>query len=159
MEYYDVNKCVGEIEDIVIAMSPHFRSKPGTYYSDALFFLSIGLYRIAPLEQQKVVMIDVDVKFNRDIKELFDEFDGFEEQSLFGLAHELTPVYCHVLYAYRNKNPNTTFGEPSFSGGYPGYNSGVMLLHLQRLRDSLEYEQIISSDNVERMAQKYYFKV
>ena len=140
-------------------MSPHFSSKPGTYYSDALFFLSLGLHRIAPPEQNVAVMFDADTKFRTDVKEIFREFDNFGEQDLFGLAPELTPVYRHVLYLYRSKNPKTTFGEPGYSGGFPGYNSGVILINLDRLRKSLEYDQIISRDSVEHMVDKYHFKV
>lgn len=140
-------------------MSPHFSSKPGTYYSDALFFLSLGLHRIAPPGQNLAVMFDADTKFRMDIKALFEEFQGFGKEALFGLAPELTPVYRHVLYVYRSKNPKTSFGEPGYLGGYPGYNSGVVLLNLKKLRESLEYDQIVGRDSVEHMAEKYHFKV
>lgn len=159
MQYYDVNKLARELEDIVSVMSDHFSSKPGTYYSDALFFLSLGLHRFAPINQNYAVMFDADTKFRRDVKELFQEFDKFPESAVFGLAPELTPVYRHVLYLYRNKNPGTKFGEPVMSGGYPGYNSGVVLFNLDRLRKSLEYDQIISRDSVRSMTEKYLFKV
>lgn len=159
VKYYDVHKSASEIEDIVSAMSPKFSSNPGTYYSDALFFLSLGLHKIASLDQKFAVMLDVDTKLQTDVKELFKEFDNFGDDSLFGLAPELTPVYRHILYIYRGKNPDTIFGEPHSSGGYPGYNSGVILFHLERLRDSLEYDQIVSDDMVQHMTEKYNFRV
>ena len=159
MKFYDVRKLASQVEDIVSVMSPFFSSKPGTYYSDALFFLSLGLHRIAPLAQNVAVMFDADTKFRTDVKEIFKEFNNFGKQALFGLAPELTPVYRHVLYFYRSKNPITTFGGPASSGGYPGYNSGVILINLDRLRKSLEYDQIVSRDSVEHMAEKYNFKV
>jgi hypothetical protein len=159
VQYYSVHKCAVEIEDIVFVMSPHFSSKPGTYYSDALFFLSLGLHRIASTNQDLAVILDADTKFKVDVKELFKEFDNFGKEALFGLGPELTPVYRHVLYIYRSKNPKTNFGEPSYLGGYAGYNSGVVLLNLKRLRESLEYDQIVSQDSVEHMVDKYNFKV
>ncbi|XP_012285105.1 xyloside xylosyltransferase 1 [Orussus abietinus] len=158
VQYYDVRHLASQLEDIISAMSPHFSSKPGTYYSDALFFLSLGLHKIAPIEQELAVMFDADTKFRKDIKELFKEFDNFGSKALFGLAPELTPVYRHVLYLYRSKHPNTTFGEPRHSGGYPGYNSGMVLFNLNRLRMSLEYDQIVSKESVEHMTRKYRFK-
>ncbi|XP_011499649.1 PREDICTED: xyloside xylosyltransferase 1 [Ceratosolen solmsi marchali] len=158
VQYYNIHKSAAEIEDIVLVMSPHFSSKPGTYYSDALFFLSLGLYRIASTDQDLAVIVDADTKFKIDIKELFKEFDSFGKEALFGLGPELTPVYRHVLYIYRSKNPKTKFGEPGYLGGYPGYNSGVVLLNLKRLRESLEYDQIVSQDSVEHMVDKYNFK-
>lgn len=159
VQYYSVHKLATEIEDIVSVMSPHFSSKPGTYYSDALFFLSLGLHRIASQDQDVAVMIDADTKFRIDVKELFKEFANFGKEALFGLGPELTPVYRHVLYIYRSKNPKTNFGEPGYLGGYPGYNSGVVLLNLKGLRESLEYDQIVSRDSVEHLVEKYEFKV
>lgn len=159
VRYYDVHKMAHQLEDIVAVMSPKFSSKPGTYYSDALFFISLGLHRIASSKQKLAVMLDVDTKLRTDVKQLFEEFEAFGDTALFGLTPELTPVYRHVLYLYRNKNPETSFGEPYCSGGYPGYNSGVVMFHLERLRNSLEYDQIVSEDMVEHMTEKYSFKV
>lgn len=159
MQYYNVHKSAAEIEDIVSVMTSHFSSKPGTYYSDALFFLSLGLHRIASPQQDLAIMLDADTKFRADVKELFREFDNFGKEALFGLGPELTPVYRHVLYIYRNNNPKTSFGEPAYLGGYPGYNSGVILVNLKKLRESLEYDQIVSRDSVEHMVDKYIFKV
>ena len=158
LHYYDVHELASQLEDIVSVMSPHFSSKPGTYYSDALFFLSLGLHRIAPAEQSLAAMFDADTKFREDIKELFREFDRFGSQALFGLAPELTPVYRHVLYLYRNKHPNTLFGEPARSGGYPGFNSGVVLFNLDRLRNSSVYNRIVGQESVDAMTEKYHFK-
>ncbi|XP_034935870.1 xyloside xylosyltransferase 1 [Chelonus insularis] len=158
VQYYDVHKLALQLEDIVSVMSLKFSSKPGTYYSDALFFLSLGLHRIASPQQKVAVMLDVDTKLREDIKELFQEFEEFGGQALFGLAPELTPVYRHVLYIFRSQHPDTMFGEPFSSGGYPGYNSGVVLFNLERLRNSLEYDQIVSRDMVEHMTEKYSFK-
>ncbi|XP_058808903.1 xyloside xylosyltransferase 1 [Phymastichus coffea] len=158
VQYYNVHKSAKEIEDIVSVMSSFFSSKPGTYYSDALFFISLGLHRIAPLNQDMAIMVDADTKFRSNIKELFKEFDHFNKDALFGLGPELSPVYRHVLFLYRSKNPKTIFGEPGYLGGYPGYNSGVILIHLKRLRESLEYDQIVGRDSVEHLVEKYEFK-
>ncbi|KAG7212500.1 hypothetical protein KM043_012811 [Ampulex compressa] len=158
VQYYDVHELAAQLEDIVSVMSPHFSSKPGTYYSDALFFLSLGLHRVAPVEQKLAAMFDVDTKFRKDIKELFEEFNNFGDKALFGLAPELTPVYRHVLYLYRSKHKNTTFGEPGYSKGYPGYNSGVVLFNLDRLRNSSTYNSIIKKERVDLMTEKYHFK-
>ncbi|XP_011641541.1 xyloside xylosyltransferase 1 [Pogonomyrmex barbatus] len=156
--YYDVHKLAVQLEDIVSVMSPHFSSKPGTYYSDALFFISLGLHRIAPSHQRFAMMFDADTKFRRDVKDLFEEFNNFGKEALFGLAPELTPVYRHVLYLYRNKHPKTIFGEPWHKGGYPGYNSGMVLFNLERLRKSHIYNKIINKDSVDAMTKKYHFK-
>ncbi|XP_066586008.1 xyloside xylosyltransferase 1 isoform X2 [Prorops nasuta] len=158
VQYYDVHELAAQLEDIVSSMSPHFSSKPGTYYSDALFFLSLGLHRVAPLEQKLAAMFDADTKFRADIKLLFKEFENFGDSALFGLAPELTPVYRHVLYLYRSRHPDTPFGEPFYSGGYPGYNSGMVLFHLERLRESSQFNSILNEKSISVMTDKYHFK-
>ncbi|XP_015172557.1 PREDICTED: xyloside xylosyltransferase 1 [Polistes dominula] len=158
VQYYNVHEQARQLEDIVSVMSPHFSSKPGTYYSDALFFLSLGLHRIAPPDQKLAAMFDADTKFRKDIKELFKEFDNFGKEALFGLAPELSPVYRHVLYLYRSRHPKTMFGESPNMGGFPGFNSGMVLFHLERLRKSSLYEKIVTKDSVDAMTAKYHFK-
>lgn len=59
-----------------MTMRKYFTSQPDSYYSDALFFISLGLHRIA-VNQTLAVMIDIDTKLNTDIKLLFNEFKQF----------------------------------------------------------------------------------
>lgn len=90
--FYNVTEAASKIQDIVRVMTPHFSSTPGnnflylknmhliilisgTYYSDALFYLSLGLHRIAPSEQNQAVMLDCDLFFKEDVALLFEEFD------------------------------------------------------------------------------------
>ncbi|GJQ78856.1 hypothetical protein Trydic_g8648 [Trypoxylus dichotomus] len=130
--FYDVGASAKLIEDIVDIMTPHFSSRPGTYYSDSLFYLSLGLYRIAPKAQKQAVMLDCDLYFKDDITHLFDEIKRFGD-ALFGLAPELTPVYRHVLYNYKLQH-NTSLGDyyhdynitmGAHPRGFQGYNSGI----------------------------------
>lgn len=92
----------------------------------------------------------------------------FSTENLFGLAPELTPVYRHILYKYRRLNPNTNFGNPYYPNtkskrrkrkhGYPGLNSGVVLLNFDKIRNSKLYQENLKSENVNRIARKYFFK-
>ncbi|XP_022914939.1 xyloside xylosyltransferase 1 isoform X2 [Onthophagus taurus] len=155
--YYNVHSAANSIMDIVDIMKPHFSSRPGTYYSDSLFYLSLGLYRIAPKTQKTAVMLDCDVFFKEDILNLFNEFKNFNESTLYGLAPELTPVYRHVLYSYKLKH-NTRLGD-SYPNGFQGYNSGVILINLSAIRKSNEYRQkVLSTEFVSTLTSKYNFK-
>jgi len=82
-------------------MKPHFSSASGSYYSDDLFFLSLGLHLISPLD--KVVLVDLDTEFRADPAILFQFFDLFTDEHLFGLGPELSPVYKHVLFKFLHK--------------------------------------------------------
>lgn len=184
---YDVRDCAEKISDIVHGMMPLFNYRSGSYYSDALFLLSLGLHRIVDRNMRRAILIDCDVVFRASVKELFDQFDQFAPDQLFGLAPELTPVYRHVLSRYRMNNPQTSFGSPYYLDkvpaatdiqplgkdvprgkkapaseprhhGYPGLNSGVVMLHLDRIRRSRIYEEIIKESTVKNMAEKYSFQ-
>nr|CAI5820045.1 unnamed protein product [Callosobruchus analis] len=150
--FYDIDESARKIQDIVEVMTPYFSSKPGTYYSDALFYISLGLYRIAPQSQQYAILLDCDL---------------FKPTALFGLAPELTPVYRHILHMYKAKH-NTTFGDYYKSDalksksihpkGFQGYNSGVVLINLKAQRNSTEFPMIITNGTVNRMTSKYRFR-
>ena len=156
--FHDVNQIAKDLKPLIAAMQPHFSGQPGSYYSDSLFFLSLGLHHIAPASMQRAVLLDIDIKVQSDIGKLFTLFESFGNETLFGLAPELSPVYRHVLYYYRSKNPTSKIGDPISSGGYPGLNSGVVMFCFDRLRNSSLYPQLIHAANVTALAKKYSFK-
>lgn len=75
VHYYDVMNITSQLSQVTAAMLPHFSSQPGAYYSDALFFISLGLHRVAPLTQSRAILLDVDIKLVDDIAQLFQEFN------------------------------------------------------------------------------------
>ncbi|XP_075165822.1 xyloside xylosyltransferase [Haematobia irritans] len=191
---YSMHLCAEQVMDIVNTMTPYFSSTPKSYYSDALFFLSLGLHRIADENMQRAILLDCDIVFRSDVRLLFNEFERFGPDHLFGLAPELTPVYRHILYRYRATYTNTDFGSPFYlpaspsqqaanemvseesplvihsphklrklerhgsKHGYPGLNSGVVLLHLQRIRKSHLYHHQLQDTEVRKITSKYMFK-
>ena len=66
----------------------------------------------------QIIVLDTDLIFNADIKELWQYFDKFNDSQAIGMAEELTAWYLN-------------HGWPADKNGY---NSGVMLLNLQKLR-------------------------
>lgn len=72
---YSVDDCAAKISDISRIMMPYFSSHPGSYYSDALFYLSLGLHRVVDVNMRRAILIDCDVVFRTDVKRLFEEFD------------------------------------------------------------------------------------
>ncbi|XP_073813298.1 xyloside xylosyltransferase [Musca autumnalis] len=205
---YSVHLCSEQVMDIVNTMTPYFSSTPKSYYSDALFFLSLGLHRIADENMERAILLDCDIVFRADVRLLFNEFERFSADHLFGLAPELTPVYRHILYRYRANYPQTDFGSPFYlppsqqqqqqqqlaanellhnnnmvseesslvlhnthkmhkldryhggaaKHGYPGLNSGVVLLHLERIRKSPLYHRQLQDSQVRKLTTKYMFK-
>ena len=62
-----------------------------------------------------------------------------------------------ALRRYRQQNPDTQIGEP---GQFQGFNTGVVLYNLQRMRENEIYNQYV--DNVDgildKLAEKYLFR-
>lgn len=173
VNYYHIEHCASKISDIIQAMMPHFSSKPGTYYSDALFYVSLGLFRFAPESQKQAVLLDCDLYFKEDIALLFQQFKSFTNETLLALSPELSPVYHHILHKYTQRHKNSTFGQwyqPQLKPhlpyhhliphhrGFQGYNSGVILFNLTAIRASAVYPRLIRAKSVANMTARYYFR-
>ena len=58
-----------------------------------------------PEEIHRVIMLDADLMFKADIKELYDRFELFTEDNIMGIGRDLQPVYRHTFWQYRRENP------------------------------------------------------
>ncbi|KAG5450686.1 LARGE xylosyl- and glucuronyltransferase 1, partial [Clonorchis sinensis] len=95
---------------------------PTTHYSGTFGLCKLLLPNILPPTVEKVIGLDVDLLLNADIRELWDCFDRFTHSQMIGLVRNQSPWYLQGAQ-------NTVW--PAL--GY-GYNTGVMLLHLQRMK-------------------------
>ncbi|XP_041378381.1 xyloside xylosyltransferase 1-like [Gigantopelta aegis] len=154
--HLDVNQISEKFNHIILNMLKSF-TIPGHYYNDALFFLSLIIHRVMPPYLHKVIMIDADLKFQSDINQLYRLFGEFKEGNIIGIAKELQPVYRHAFGQYRKHHPGTLVGEPP-PNGFTGFNSGVLLLDLDKMRRSQLYNSLIDSQEVFKLTEKYYFK-
>jgi len=82
---------------------------------------------------------------------------SFTNTQLFGLAPELSPVYHHILWKWRNYKGDKYKTQPYTNMN--GLNSGVILSYLERIRKSAEYDRLISPEWISGVVQKYLFKV
>ncbi|XP_038856893.1 xyloside xylosyltransferase 1-like [Salvelinus namaycush] len=155
--FHDVGVLSQKLFPIVEAMQKHFSAGSGAYYSDAIFFLSVAMHHIMPADLQRIVQLDLDLKYRSNIRELFLEFDRFPLGAVIGIAREMQPVYRHTFWQYRKENPQSRVGEPP-PDGLPGFNSGVMLLDLGAMRTSALYNQLLEPRNVAQLADQYHFR-
>ena len=155
--FHDKDEWTAKIFPLVEAMQKHFSSGKGSYYDDSIFFLSIGMHRLLPPEIERIAKIDFDVRFEANLYLLFREFDRFGPENLIGLGPELQPVYRHVLWQHRHDHPQTRLGSPG-PEGFPGFNAGVTLLDLGKLRRSEVYGRALAPEAVAALAEKYHFK-
>jgi xylosyl alpha-1,3-xylosyltransferase len=155
--FHDKDEWTAKIFPLVEEMQKHFSSGQGSYYNDSIFFLSIGMHRLLPPEIERIVKLDFDVRFEANLYLLFQELDRFRPENLIGLGPELQPVYRHVLRQYRQDHPQTRLGSPG-PEGFPGFNAGVTLLDLGKLRKSEAYARALAPQAVAALAEKYHFK-
>ncbi|KAH9581873.1 LARGE xylosyl- and glucuronyltransferase 2 [Schistosoma haematobium] len=71
-----------------------------------------------------VIILDIDILLNTDIIELWNHFDYFKETQSIGIGLEQNPYFQEVM----------TKLESNWKGY--GYNNGVLLLHLSKLRST-----------------------
>ncbi|KAL8188340.1 UNVERIFIED_CONTAM: Xyloside xylosyltransferase 1 [Gekko kuhli] len=155
--FHDVAVLTEKLQPIVEGMQKLFSAGTGTYYSDSIFFLSVAMHRVMPREISRIIQVDLDVEYRTNIWELFEEFDHFPEGAVIGLAQEMQPVYRHIFWQYRQEHPGTKVGEPP-PDGLPGFNSGVLLLDLEAMRQSALYNRLLEPEAVRHLAEKYRFK-
>uniref|UniRef100_A0A8D0LBB0 Xyloside xylosyltransferase 1 n=1 Tax=Sphenodon punctatus TaxID=8508 RepID=A0A8D0LBB0_SPHPU len=155
--FHDVAALTEKLAPLVEAMQQHFSAGSGTYYSDSIFFLSVAMHRILPADITRIIQLDLDLLYKDNIRELFEEFDRFLPSAVIGIAREMQPVYRHTFWQFRRENPKTMVGEPP-PDGLPGFNSGVLLLNLEAMRQSELYNQLLEPEAMRRLADKYHFK-
>uniref|UniRef100_A0ABI7Z4B7 Xyloside xylosyltransferase 1 n=1 Tax=Felis catus TaxID=9685 RepID=A0ABI7Z4B7_FELCA len=109
------------------------------------------------IEILRIIQLDLDLKYKTNIRELFEEFDNFLPGAVIGIAREMQPVYRHTFWQFRHENPKTRVGSPP-PEGLPGFNSGVMLLNLEAMRQSPLYGRLLEPSQVQQLADKYHFR-
>lgn len=153
--HLDIDRLVKQVNETVSEMQKYFTSS-GAYYSDVLFFFSLASHRVLP-EFHRVILLDCDLKFNGDIYELYHYFSKFTADNVIGIAREAQPVYRHTFHMYRNSHKDTRVGGPP-PDGLTGFNSGVLLLDLDKMRKSTLYNSLLTAETVKSLTEKYMFK-
>ncbi|KAG5890576.1 hypothetical protein JTB14_012704 [Gonioctena quinquepunctata] len=120
----------------IVCCISRIRSHRGTYYSDALFYISLGLYRIAPLNQNIAILLDCDLYFKKDIGLLFNEFDTFRghlgDQDFYTLVGNEYPHLIQTLNCKFNRQLCTWWRDHGYSNIFEHYfkcNHDIVVLH------------------------------
>ncbi|CAO2579820.1 Xylosyl- and glucuronyltransferase LARGE2 [Lemmus lemmus] len=99
---------------------------PNKHYSGLYGLMKLVLPSILPLSLAQVVVLDTDVTFSSDIAELWALFAHFSDKQVIGLVENQSDWYLGNLW--KNHKPWPALGR--------GFNTGVILLRLDRLRQS-----------------------
>jgi len=69
----------------------------------------------------------------------------------------LLQVYRHIFWRFRQDHPRTRVGDPP-PHGLPGFNSGVLLLDLNRMRQSSLYNSLLDASAINRLTDDFHFR-
>ena len=99
-----------------------------TSHSSSMFGLSKLIYERLLPDVSRIIAIDTDLIFNADIAHLWALFDDFDEQQMIGAVEQQSDWYLPLASHMPIELIWPAIGH--------GINSGVMLLHLDRMRAS-----------------------
>ena len=80
---------------------------------------------------------------------------GIYLYQVFGVSKDMSPLYRLLLHEHRKENPTSLIGEP---GEMQGVNTGVLLLNLEKMRSSDEFNKFLDSRYLEQSCGELQFK-
>ncbi|XP_021119912.1 LARGE xylosyl- and glucuronyltransferase 2 isoform X2 [Heterocephalus glaber] len=105
-------------------LKPHISWIPNKHYSGLYGLMKLVLLSVLPPGLAQVIVLDTDVTFAADIAELWALFADFSDKQVIGLVENQSDWYLGNLW--KNHRPWPALGR--------GFNTGVILLWLDRLR-------------------------
>ncbi|KAK5934771.1 hypothetical protein CgunFtcFv8_020197 [Champsocephalus gunnari] len=120
VSFYDADELKSEVSWI-----------PNKHYSGIYGLMKLTLTKALPSDLSKVIVLDTDITFATDIAELWGIFRKFTDKQVIGLVENQSDWYLGNLW--KNHKPWPALGR--------GFNTGVILLYLERLR-RLGWEQM-----------------
>ncbi|XP_040351278.1 xylosyl- and glucuronyltransferase LARGE2 isoform X2 [Herpailurus yagouaroundi] len=111
---------------MVPAVGPQVSWIPNKHYSGLYGLMKLVLPGALPPDLARVIVLDTDVTFASDIAELWALFAHFSDKQVIGLVENQSDWYLGNLW--RNHRPWPALGR--------GFNTGVILLRLDRLRQA-----------------------
>ncbi|XP_041839510.1 LARGE xylosyl- and glucuronyltransferase 2 [Melanotaenia boesemani] len=120
VSFYDADELKSEVSWI-----------PNKHYSGIYGLMKLTLTKALPADLAKVIVLDTDITFATDIAELWGIFRKFTDKQVIGLVENQSDWYLGNLW--KNHKPWPALGR--------GFNTGVILLYLERLR-RISWEQM-----------------
>ncbi|GFQ99220.1 xyloside xylosyltransferase 1 [Trichonephila clavata] len=154
--YYDVNDMADQNRGAINTIRKYFFNKDVGRYKDDIFFLSEVFHDAFPKRLRKIIFLDVDLKFLSDIRILYQKFEEFQPENVIGIGPDLQPQYRVDFGQYRKSHPGTPVA--SARPGKQGFNTGVVLFNLDRMRRSQLYNSLLNATVIENLCNKYLFK-
>jgi len=117
-------------------------------YDRDLFYIA-PFYHLDLSRIKKLIVVDLDLEFRCSLGDLYSQFDDFSEEELFAVGNNQSPYYFLATQSYREKHPGSKVGE---AGKMQGFNTGVVLFNLEKMRESSIY---MAESSLEKMVELY----
>jgi len=124
---------------------------PNRYDKD-IFYLTPFYHLVFPID--KIIIMDVDVKFKRSLEFLYRQFVNFSPTALYSFAPDLTPHYFSLTQNWRKENSGSKIG---LVGPKQGKNTGVGLFNLARMRRNEHFNSYFTPAKLQNLVTKYSF--
>ena len=152
-------------------------------FFDEVFHIGLVYHLIFPF--RRIIALDMDLKFRVDVAELWQQFEFMEDDNIIAVANDLAPHYWWDFRHFRRSHPDTKVGQcrPGLQAGFistrpfplflknyvkecfaflrppQGFNTGVLLLDLDRIRRNRLYRSYLFDENasLQSLLTKYEF--
>ncbi|XP_064481674.1 xyloside xylosyltransferase 1-like [Ornithodoros turicata] len=151
---YNITAVEADNKPVIKILRTLFFTKDVGRYNDDMFFITEIFHRVFNL--RRIIFLDLDLQFEVNIGELYDIFRLFKPQNLIGIGNDLQPQYRKDFAKYRSKHNETDVGSPR--PGRQGFNTGVMLMDLDKIRGSKLYNGLLGYDALKQLCDKYQFR-
>ena len=113
---------------------------------------------LLPADMDHVIYVDRNIMFQDDIGLLYTKVVKLQEdkKAAIGLAPEQTNTYMRAFSSWQRINPTTKLGKPP-GEGRPGYNPDLIVMDLNKLRNSNKYKSYFSEHRLKQLVKNYLF--
>eukprot|EP00090_Calanus_glacialis_P016733 TRINITY_DN26183_c0_g1_i1.p1 TRINITY_DN26183_c0_g1~~TRINITY_DN26183_c0_g1_i1.p1 ORF type:complete len:433 (-),score=76.24 TRINITY_DN26183_c0_g1_i1:15-1313(-) len=125
-------------------------------YAADLFYIAPLYHKAFQAIDRMIFMDSTDLVIVSDIKDLQDRFDNIEDDAVMEVGLDLSPHYRTHLSDYYLTDLLSELGMP---GRYQGLNTGVVLFHLQKMRESKVYNDNLTPGKVDALFKYYKMKM
>ncbi|XP_059469623.1 xyloside xylosyltransferase 1-like isoform X2 [Neocloeon triangulifer] len=157
VDYLNLEESTRNHSSVIDRLQPLFSpTDPNSKYNKRLFHIAPIYHRLLSPATTRLLVIDADVRFRADVADLYLQLLTFQPQEMMALAAELSPMYDKPFERYRKLNGKSKDGLPKPQGGFPGFNSGVVLYHLGHMRSNGEYNALLDQKSaIENLCNKF----
>ena len=104
----------------------------------------------------RLIFVSNHIKFRADIVQLYEYFERFESQQMMGLTLAQDAKFATSFAVHRHLQPDSKLGL-SPPQGWPGFNTELILLDLDKMRQSNLLKRYLDLENQLPIMTKYDF--